>query len=1075
MTRNPFRLTLGGTYILPTRSGLLQMLAWSLLVAASLNFGLGVMLALSLLIGALALVSMVETVRNLAGLEVTLIAPPAQPAGVPFCFHASLHAADQRLRPGVRVSLRVQAPAPGLRHAWRAFVGHPPTGTANTCDIPPEGLLVPLTVPAVARGPCTPARLLVECTWPFGLFRAWRSWSPGVSTVVYPSPAADPRAMSVLASASNAHLASGVPVHPAEPDEGEFAGHRRAQPGDPYRRLDWRASLRARVPLVARLLRPASAPPAALRWDDHAPSAPELRLARLTAQVLACDRAGRRFSLHLPQSVIDEGSGPAHTQVALGALASHPRTAESEWMEASNGPADRGASDAEKLAGDQVLAWSGRILLAGLPLASQLPLGASLPWLALLGLRLLIVLRNWPTPSARWLGVASLGTAAWIFATYHSLLGREPGMALLLVMAGLKLLELRRARDLHMLSALAFYLLLSAHFENQSPWLALWDVAVLATILHGLLLAHQMRAVPPWQGTLGRMAALAVPVALMLFVLFPRPESAWWGIGHGDTGESGSLSDQMAPGSISHLRLSERVAFRVQFHSPWPADNRLYWRGPVLDHFDGQVWSAVRPDPLREVRASRSGAPIDYTLQLDPGASPWLFALDLLEPSSPDLRIDQEGVAHLKGQRALEQRSWDLRAWPGARLEADADAQHLSGDLQLPPGNPESRALAESWLGLPPTTRIERAQQAFLAARLHYSLDVPIATENPVDELLFRSRIGYCEHFASAYAFLLRAAGVPARVVTGYQGGERNPLGDYLIVRQSDAHAWVEAWIAGVGWLRQDPTALTLPMRLSGGTDAVAPLPTPAWMPHFAQAGRPLWHRFQLMRDAASMHWQRYVVNMDKAEQRSLLYEIGLDRVPPAQLAAWCALLASAAMGIQMLFLQIRSRTRPKSSVRLPRVHRRSGRPDEDTPEGGLSSAEQDAWSRQWRRGCWLLARAGLPRHFDEGPRDYVQRLALSHPRLQSSLHAWSTACLMGLYGAPMRVLLDTTPTPSGPRSETGLSTRQRAGMLAKLRRAQLATLGMALLRLAAGRQLAALPPRRAERGQATALQRGQD
>jgi transglutaminase-like putative cysteine protease/uncharacterized protein (DUF58 family) len=1000
-TENPTRLTLRHTYILPTRAGLLQGLAWCLLVAASLNFGLGVMLMVSMLLGALALVSMVETVRNLAGLEITLLPPSPVATQQPAEFAARLHALDQRKRPAIQVSLLVQQ-ARG-RHAWLqrgAALG------THCVEVSGEGTTVVFDVVSEQRGVLMPDRLLVASTWPFGLFRAWRSWSPGVSAAIHPAPCASaPCAPRRPAAASaSAEFAAGGPL--PEAADGDFLGHRRAQPGDPLRRIDWRASLRARTRLVAHRAPTADAPPVSLRWEDEAPAPAELRLARLAGRVLQLARQGLGFALELPGTHLPQGSGPLQLERALDALARFPGEDGGAPPRVSGqllvaAPPSVPGSPEKELPQAQLLGWTLRAVLAALPLAVQLPLSASLPWLLLTGARLLLIGTRRAPPSATWLGLAAILTAGWIFATYHTLIGRESGMALLLVMAGLKLLELRRERDLHMLAVLAFYLLLSAHFANQSPLLAAWDVLVVTLVVDGLLEGQQGGRLAARLIALSRMMTLAVPVGLMLFVLFPRPEGALWGIATQREAESGSLSDRMSPGSISHLRLSERVAFRVHFDGRWPSGSRLYWRGPVLDRFDGQSWSTVHLDPGHPVKALRLGAPVDYTLEAEAGEADWLFALDVVDARSPDLRVDQKGVAR-SALPAGQDHAWHLRAWPAARLEPDADPRDMEQDLLLPPGNPRARALAARWQGLPPEERIRAAQRAFVDAGLVYSLDVPPPAQDPVDELLFESRIGYCEHFASAFAFLLRATGVPARVVTGYQGGERNPLGDYLIVRQSDAHAWVEAWVAGEGWLRIDPTALTVPIRLEGGAEAAAPLPVPVWMPEFVRAGRPLWHRLQLLRDVAAMRWQRNVAHLDAREQRAVLESFGLDHLPAFRLAALCALLVTLAMGAQIL---LSKRLAATPGRRLARVRDRTAPGTGRVAEAGpLVVRIRRRWRHRWVWGEQLLRWSGMPRASSEGPADYARRLALAHPELTRALSDWSQPCITAIYAGDERL-----------------------------------------------------------------------
>ncbi len=995
------RLTLRGTYILPTRAGLLLGFAWLVVVVACLNFGLGVMLLITLLLGGIGLITMVETVRNLAGLTVTVTAPPPVMVGSDASFALRLFAADGR--PRERVELWLDGNGRRSRWAWWRHQNLPPRQRIEV-SVPAAGADLILPVPTGQRGLQAAGHLQVRSVWPLGLFVAWRTWQTHCAAGVYPVPAvlapADARTTTPTLSPEVPPALS--PRAPATavaiPPEGDFSGHRRAREQEAHPRIDWRASLRARTLLVADHR---STPPhqnTALTWESEAPAPTEVRLARLTARVLALTShplSGNYpcFSLSLPGTQLPAGRGSRHRARALQALAEFPPDANPPDPPPVPAPAAGRPPPARRtkaeLPAAEVGYWTACILLASLPLASQLGWSTSLPWALLLVFRLLLLWRRQPAPGGIWLVLLPAAASAWILLTQHTLIGRAPGMALLLVMAGLKLLEVHRSRDLHLLTGLAWFLLLSAHFETQAPWLGGWDLLVALASLYGLI-RHYQPALRPQarRGLLWHLTLPALPLALLLFLLLPRPDHAFWGSAAPE-GTSGSLSERMSPGSISHLRLSETVVLRVHFAAQWPERSQMYWRGPVLENFDGQTWSTLGFRLLREAPPEHHGQAIDYVLDSDDSDGDWLFGLDTIETSDPDLMVDGTGAAHIRPGR-VHGSGWSLRAWPDAHPDAGRSLADLDHDLQVPDGNPRARALAMDWRRLPPLERVAAARQTFLQAHLQYSLDVPAPRADAVDDLLFDTRIGYCEHFASAFAFLLRVAGVPARVVTGYQGGERNPLGDYLIVRQSDAHAWVEAWLEGRGWLRIDPTALTLPARVAEGTQVAVPLPAPAWMPGFLRAGMPLLHRVQLLRDLAAMRWQRDVANLGAREQSDLLAELGLGRLPVLQLFAACAGVVVLGMALPLLNAGLPGRGRRQRALAAAGV---SGI--------GVDLPPTPPWPWHWRAGTRLLALAGCQRAPDEGPLAFVNRVAVEHPQLAVALRAWAEPALRARYAAP--------------------------------------------------------------------------
>src|SRR5207247_709262 len=314
-------------------------------------------------------------------------------------------------------------------------------------------------------------------------------------------------------------------------------------------------------------------------------------------------------------------------------------------------------------------------------------------------------------------------------------------------------------------------------------------------------------------------------VMLLLFFLFPRVQGPLWGMPQDAYSGVTGLSETMSPGSISSLSLSDAIAFRVKFETGPPSRAQLYWRGPVLSDFDGLAWRVGLPQLRRNMSIEATGSPVDYEVTLEPHNRNWMFALEMPARLPPSARLTSEYlVISLTPIRSRIR--YEMRSFPKFQAASGANPEDLALALRLPRGvNPRSLALAREWReSLADNSAIvRRAIEFFRGSRFEYTLQPPALGQNSVDEFLFDTKQGFCEHFASSFVFLMRAAGVPARVVTGYQGGDTNPVDGYMVVRQADAHAWAEVWLAENGWTRVDPTAAAVPVRIELGITAARP------------------------------------------------------------------------------------------------------------------------------------------------------------------------------------------------------------------------------------------------------------
>ena len=613
--------------------------------------------------------------------------------------------------------------------------------------------------------------------------------------------------------------------------------------------------------------------------------------------------------------------------------------------------------------------------LAALLLSAQLPLWMSvLDWVALVGtglviLRLLPPVRRLGSTRLRALLLPALALVAalGIRAQFGYFLARDPCVEFLYLLIGIKFLEARDTRDGSLLVCLALFLAVTQFFYTQSLLAALLALPVVIA-LGGTLASLRAGAAAhaDWRAQLAepvRLTLQRIPIAIVLFILFPRLAGPLWGTAT-DTAARTGLSERMAPGSISELSLSDAVAFRVDFIGPPPSPRDRYWRGPVLSRFDGREWSALSHLKLGSF-ARRESAPIDYTVTLEAHGKLWLFALEypLALPHAPTdeatLGAPVNDIALLTYDQQLLARNMVMQSVrytvrSASRAKVTAVEGDVADNIGLPNNNQRSALFARE---LRSRVDSDRAYIDAVLAWFHgdpfvYTLTPPLLDRDPVDAFLFDTKRGFCEHYAGAFVTLLRAAGIPARVVTGYQGGEMSLDADYMIVRQSDAHAWAEALLDG-RWQRFDPTAAVAPSRIERGLGAALPAGEP--VPYLARMEMTWLKSLRLHWDAVSYQWQRGVVGFDVRRQRDLLREFGFDNPRPVQLAAAIAGVVLAWTALVLGFSRLRA-----SQV---------------DPELAL-----------WGRACRRLARAGLARRPDEGPIDFADRAATRWPQCSVAL-----------------------------------------------------------------------------------------
>ena len=606
------------------------------------------------------------------------------------------------------------------------------------------------------------------------------------------------------------------------------------------------------------------------------------------------------------------------------------------------------------------------------PLAPHLPGWLAGATLAALVWRGWLAWRQRPLPSRWRLTLLVLAGSAGVGYQFGSLFGQNPGVALLVLFLALKQLETRTVRDGLAIVLLAYFLALAQFFYSQTIPAALATAAVAITATATLLSLTDARPAPAAQ--LRRAAVMlgqALPFMLLLFVLFPRVQGPLWGLpkdaGSGLTG----LSDSMAPGAISHLSRSDAIAFRVRFDDAMPERAQLYWRGPVLSEFDGRTWRPRRELPRATLPyAEPASGGIGYEVTLEAHGKPWLFALEL-PGATPELAFATLDFQLLAKAPVLARQRYLARSYPLLRAGADESPALRQQALALPAGsNPRIRRLAASWRADARSDGdvLRQAQAFFLRQGLIYTLNPPLLGEHSADEFLFDTRQGFCEHFASAFAVAMRAAGVPARVVTGYQGGEVNPVDGWLTVRQYDAHAWTEVWLAGRGWVRVDPTAISAPTRID--LDLAAAVPASDPLPLLMRAEFSWLRDLRFRWDAVTNTWNQWVLGYTPERQRQLLQRLGM---PAPDWRAMTALLA-ALCGIALLLL----------TAWILRRQRRA-----------------DPLARQWEKLSRRLARRGLGRQAAEGPFDYAERVARALPAVAAEMRGLAALYARLRYAPP--------------------------------------------------------------------------
>ena len=627
-----------------------------------------------------------------------------------------------------------------------------------------------------------------------------------------------------------------------------------------------------------------------------------------------------------------------------------------------------------------------------LPLFWSLPFWLPLIWTGILVWRLQEFRGRWPMPGRLLKLALAGGCVAGLLFSFRTMLGLEPMVSLLICAALLKQLEMQRRRDALLLVFLNFFLIGLQFLFAQELLASLYAIVCLLLAVTALLSIQQRVGSTRAARSLrlaARLMVHAVPLMVLMFVVMPRIGTLWSVPNPTQVARTG-VSDHLSPGDVSKLARSGGVAFRATFSGESPAVEQLYWRGLVLSRFDGQRWSQNRKADVRQQPAvywgyerqphwlqSREelGERYQYSIIMEPTQQRWLFSLDMVIPASAQSGIGMVWDGRLIHADDVSSRlQYQVSSALQYRMEPELAGWRRDSELQLPEsGNPRARAAAQQWRA---ESRSDRAYLerllSFYRDEFVYTLEPPLLGEQSVDDFLWRTREGFCEHFASSFVFMARAAGIPARVVVGYLGGEYNAQGNYWLVHQYDAHAWAEVWLPEQGWVRVDPTAAVAPERVrrSLGELQVDLVEQATSLGRYRYI--PLLDQVRLQWDALNYHWHRAVMGFDRESQYRLLNR-WLGGVSPLKLLLLVLIGGSSVLAL--ISLQLWWQARPPS----------------------LSGAE-----RYHQRFEQLLSRRGWRRHAGETTTTFARRIAAAeqHPPLELALEAFTALYNEQVYAA---------------------------------------------------------------------------
>ena len=556
-------------------------------------------------------------------------------------------------------------------------------------------------------------------------------------------------------------------------------------------------------------------------------------------------------------------------------------------------------------------------------------------------------------------------TVGAIFVTYGTIKGLEPAVSFLAVLVSIKILEAHTAREFQAIVMMAWVLCLCGFLISQDLAIALCLFVAFALLIAALVQFH--RGSSPgafWLplATTFKLLTQAAPLVILLFLLFPRI-NAGFSLRIGDLRSARTgFSDRLSPGGIATLANSTNIAFRAEFPDRRSGPSGpMYWRGLVMWHCEGMEWRApYTPTSISDLaqRHPASDNAIRQRITIAPHGARWMFALDRPFGTTTSARLARGNYLYsLQPIRKARRYEVVSSIEPLGKELEDSERREA---LQLPASiSPAVRELAASFAarGSEPGAIVNSALQFFRTQGFGYSLSPGEYNKNDLEEFLFRRRTGFCEHYAASFATLMRLAGIPARVVLGYLGGEYNDLGGFFLVRQADTHAWCEVWLPENGWTRIDPTTAVAPDRASqdlssflAGRVISGEMATgqSAFITQLARLA--LVNEIKSLWEALNYQWDTRVLGFDADVQDVFLTSLGLTNNRPLPLVMQVLLVIAVVLIIYAGWMQLRTR-----------------------PRG-------DRIQAVYERFCQKLARIGVQRDPWEGPWNFAMRASKSLP-----------------------------------------------------------------------------------------------
>lgn len=914
---------------------------------AALSQGNGAAYALLFFLLSLAAVSWLHARQNLRGVRFRAGVVEPTFAGGTIVVPATVKLAGQRFVAGLEVRIAGQS-------EWVRV------GDLSGAD----GRQISLPMKAELRGGGSELELELRSRWPIAIFTAKARARLEVSWLVYPAPAgAQPLPLGEAGWQYDRRRGRG--------DGDEFAGLRDIQPGESPRRIHWRAAERTDR-LLIKEWEGASGGLRWLEWGavevvDH-----EARLSQLARWIFEAERTGTPYGLRMPGAEIPAGLGPAHHARCLKLLAEFPQPVAPVRRQKTSA-ATEGVLHPAPFGGILIA-----LALAAIPILTTVyPFSAGLFGLALV-FRYFTRKRGIALKSAMAkLFVCGVG-AGGVLLSGKTLLGLEPGMSLVVGLMSLKVLESVTRRDFYVLMLLTWFLALCGLFISQTllAGLAAMGLSLIAAVALAKLHGEDEFSWGVGVRRVGFMAVHALPILILLFIFFPRVQGGFRFSLNPRGQETVGFSEDLDPGSFAKLEDNFDTVFRVEFlDGEPPASVDRYWRGLVLWNCEGMRWRKGVVQSLEPMPRERPPGAFRQKITLQPHGERWLFALD--HPIAAPKEALLESGAYLRADHRVN-RSTRYEVWsvPGDFASILPREQRAAG-LALPKNlSAKTRELGESFkVAGGDAATVAAAVQWFQRQGFTYNL-APDRYEgaNALDQFLFGRKTGFCSHYAGSLAALLRVAGVPSRVVLGYQGGEYNPNGKYFQIRQNDAHAWTEVWLEGRGWHRVDLTQQLAPVRIengagqfrrevvdaSGGGFRVSP-----GLREIFDSARHLW-------DSINYQWDLRVVAFDDDAQFEFLATTGLKDVPRPLLLGGIFTAAGVFFGLAGLWLR------------------------------RISREKVDALGLSWRLACDQIRKiSGVQREPWEGPMDYARRAAERQPGARAVIEDAARIYAEGRYGKP--------------------------------------------------------------------------